>query len=896
MTRPKVAPEARRRTEQACESCKRRKQKCNGLTPCVTCAKRKFKCVYDERREPDSPSTTLRPAKRRMTESNLEGFISPKQDISEAPGDSSATTGHRRLSSFPPLPHVQPNFNCLPQSLIGEPGHDQRREQLQAAQSLHNFSTYRQDDQSVKVPSLTNLNYNTQSSNDEEAPLYSETRMLQDPTGRLLYVGDAATLSFLQLIRMMVESVCGQSAFTTDPRRHKIMESQFSLPANSRNTHLIPDKATASALVESYFVNTHAMVQLFDRNAFVRQLDDTYSDPLSAEPNWLCHLNLVFAIGLTMNVSGPGTRDAMIMDKLRRDHPDRAEVFYLNAKSLNDPMVGLEDADFWSVQALLLMTVYMLAKSKRNTAFALLGMAIRSSYALGLHREETLVIFGPDDQKARRAVWKSLFVMDRFLSCSLGRPPGIREEDCSGNMLGSSESTSSADDFGVNASFHGGVSFAQTSEQGLAAAVRSCSVIGTILKRVYQERKISTGLAQEIADICKVWPKALASPLHWQQASTASPSQGVAILHVNLLYCHSITLLTRPFFLFILNDVLQQSQSQPATSKTSRRNYSKMEKFSEACVIASTHTVVLVQAAFEAGHLPRRNPFVIYFLFAATLIMLSNEFALLYRNDAGDQGIQSSITIMSYCAETDPQASRLLYILGTFRDVVIQQRAKRFTQQQQQQQQQQQHANQLPPFNLKQNINPYGLAPNVVPASPLTGSVQLSDINSGLPHPVPQNIFYSDRPNVTNTISPAGPEMASPAQLNLPTISAPSGSSTLSSSTTRPMEPNMTSPAPPNPLSRTGSAPQTPHIPAIDRDSLFSNILDFSAISVDHLSVSGDSSAPDEHIDFDALWAWPNNTSALGTPRAGTVNPSNDSNGVQGISDSMVPLFGVVEK
>jgi hypothetical protein len=43
-----------------------------------------------------------------------------------------------------------------------------------------------------------------------------------------------------------------------------------------------------------------------------------------------------------------------------------------------------------------------------------------------------------------------------------------------------------------------------------------------------------------------------------------------------------------------------------------------MEKFSEACVIASTHTILLVQNAFDAGYLSRRNPAVIYFLFAAS--------------------------------------------------------------------------------------------------------------------------------------------------------------------------------------------------------------------------------------------------------------------------------------
>lgn len=70
---------------------------------------------------------------------------------------------------------------------------------------------------------------------EEEAVVYSQSRMLQDPTGRVLYIGDSATLSFLQLLRMMVETVVGSSPFTNDPRRHKIVEGQYSLPPGYRH-------------------------------------------------------------------------------------------------------------------------------------------------------------------------------------------------------------------------------------------------------------------------------------------------------------------------------------------------------------------------------------------------------------------------------------------------------------------------------------------------------------------------------------------------------------------------------------------------------------------------------------------------------------------------------------
>lgn len=119
------------------------------------------------------------------------------------------------------------------------------------------------------------------SERDEEAVVYNYTRMLQDPSGRLckcfirrpdrvlntrcksicgsnsrpVYIGDSATLSFLQLIRMIVDNVAGPSPFTLDPNRHRIVEHTISLPPNIRHTHLLPDRQTANVLVDAYFTN-----------------------------------------------------------------------------------------------------------------------------------------------------------------------------------------------------------------------------------------------------------------------------------------------------------------------------------------------------------------------------------------------------------------------------------------------------------------------------------------------------------------------------------------------------------------------------------------------------------------------------------------------------------------
>ena len=63
-----------------------------------------------------------------------------------------------------------------------------------------------------------------------------------------------------------------------------------------------------------------------------------------------------------------------------------------------------------------------------------------------------------------------------------------------------------------------------------------------------------------------------------------------------------------------------------------------------------------------------------HFLFAASLIILGNEFAGLHPNPGYRAHITKILDVTSYCAKTDPQAERLVYILTTFNDVVIRRR------------------------------------------------------------------------------------------------------------------------------------------------------------------------------------------------------------------------------
>ena len=361
---------------------------------------------------------------------------------------------------------------------------------------------------------------------------------------------------------------------------------------------------------------------MFDRKAFLAEFEACYKDPLSASNYFLCHLFLVLALGLLLAAPAPGSREEGIIQKLLSSKMDRAELFFRSAKSMCEPDSGFEDADFWSVQALSLMTFYMLAVSKRNRAYAYLGkilhdetafplaltardigMAVRSAYALGLHREETMneFIFTAVQMSERRNLWKTLFILDRFLAASLGRPTAICEDDCSCVILADDEATSPLPVMDTTC-------LGAVHAKSLDSCVRSCHVIGVTLK-VFSSRKISTAAVQKIVDMSNEGgqgPHTTLQRRHPKEGST-HPAAGIATLHMDLLSLHSLILLTRQLFI-MHNWKLEEQRSGMA--KQSPMYDSPMARYSEACVIASYHTIYLLQGAREAGYLPRRNPFI----------------------------------------------------------------------------------------------------------------------------------------------------------------------------------------------------------------------------------------------------------------------------------------------
>jgi len=229
-------------------------------------------------------------------------------------------------------------------------------------------------------------------------------------------------------------------------------------------------------------------------------------------------------------------------------------------------------------------------------------MGVRSAFALGLHRRESLPAIPEPQREIRRNLWKTLVILDRFLSASLGRPTAINEHDCSESLLDPSKAPIEPEgDDATDKVAH---------VEGLNAVVRSSQAIGIILERVYSKRKVTTALAHEIAEKTRNWSAQLHPDLNWRRAhKPLTAGHGTALLHANLFQSHTTVLLTRPFFLFMIHKT--QDARRRGEASSGRNGRSKLEKFSRACVEASNNSIHVAYRAFLDEYLSQRNPFVL---------------------------------------------------------------------------------------------------------------------------------------------------------------------------------------------------------------------------------------------------------------------------------------------
>ncbi|KAJ5154052.1 uncharacterized protein N7500_009491 [Penicillium coprophilum] len=568
------------------------------------------------------------------------------------------------------------------------------------------------------------MNMERQEKDEKEgtAPVPKVARLLRDGQGKFMYIGDSASLSFLQNLRRVVLSSIGRCEFTEDNSRHSMLEAFQSNPSTQPGALVTPPtNDEAQRLARQFVLATSPLLDLFDLEEFHPRLANWVANPSGDEDTVSSIFYLVLAIGAQVS-----DIDQTV-----------AEQYFGSGRQLAFSAFQ-ETPSIHTIQSYILVSMYMLGACRRNGAFMNLGVALRAAYAVGIHRKDANALFCGRERRARERVWKSLRMMDLFLSASLGRPPATSDydHDIREDTLISAESQPRL-----------------TVDQQVSAAVISlCRIFERILTDVYMKQVISINVAEKVSNQHRAWVRTLPTILKMQteRLENKSMENSLAAAHVFGSYYWSIILLTRPFLIY---RVAQYVKGKPDSSSETRNGSSRVSLFADACVYSALRGLDVVDDLRHYSSLPRRLPFLINSVFNSVIVLGAACFADYDNILPLEEGLNKAERFLGLFVPHDPHACRFFQIIKYLRAAIteyVSRRNKQWMNRRSKQVDQlfgqvggdeDRNSPDAPPFTGPGDIHPSAPATALSPTSPGKTPAGTSYIPS---EPLPQPQFSTD--------------------------------------------------------------------------------------------------------------------------------------------------------
>ncbi|KAK1712172.1 hypothetical protein BDP67DRAFT_518120 [Colletotrichum lupini] len=605
MPTKRVRQSERRRCVKACGNCKRRKERCDGQQPCRRCVIRRVEadCTFI------GPPTNFAAAE---DSSSVRSPDRPQVHVPPAPPHRGSPPGHGQdlFSSYGPTASFH-------EAVISPSHHHQHR---RASSSISHLS------QSTAVPKVS--------------------RLIADGKGRFMFIGDAANLAFLKVIRRLVRDRVGLCPFTDDPLRHIMVEATPEgrpkwIITNPADIPSKPSTEQARYLLRWYLRATNCILDVFNESEILKDLEHWLrGEPMSQDEEAMnCIFFLIFGIGAQRC---PDDRDA------------DAEKYFNYGRFLA-VSYAMENPTNNTVRSYILITVYLLGASRRNSAFMHLGVATRAAYALGIHRRDVPALFSTQEQDTRDRLWKALRVLDLFLAASLGRPLATSE----------TRDTSASENY--------------------SASLDLCAIFESILNDVYAKRMVSTETLERISEQHRRWAAKFSDglaadgmkPSKYVDADDGERYPNIGLYHMKEAYYWSIMLVSRPFLIDFVSRNIARTRTTSMWAEETPLSSPSDQLLVHACVDSAIRTIDLLSTLIPDKNVAKRHPFVINSVFVSALVLGLAVFGDLDSTFPLDHGLNDAQALLKKFSKHDPVASRELAIVEHLQSACVLYRERR---------------------------------------------------------------------------------------------------------------------------------------------------------------------------------------------------------------------------
>ncbi|KAL7796727.1 hypothetical protein V8C37DRAFT_408211 [Trichoderma ceciliae] len=647
MPRPKVHPSQRQRAAEACNFCRASKKRCSATVPCTACERRGIgtSCYLTHRPRGSRklPPRTKASVPEQAPSSPSGGDTNPEGIGADAspdqPPDESAwgRTGFAQIVPPDWCPEVDPA------SMNNDADGDYQPltpsdSRISVSEGTATGSTQQPAQLSASLGSPT-------------LGTESHARMLLNLRGergkpclaiiKPFYIGEAASLSFLQLIRDTVTAQIGPSQFSHNDKRDSMLEAEPSAVDSNdlESTNCNIDLDGSLLYARTFEAATGGLLDIFGPTEVDDILVNVGTDGSQpASPSQKASIDLVVAIGAQC--------------KSPKDAQQIGLAYFRQAQQRAFASM-LEDPNIDMVRAFLLMAFYMLGHCRRNTAFMYLGIASRAAVALGMHSPHSYADLDSPLCQLRLRIWMSLCVLDMLVCSILGRPPataGLRSEL----------------DASIISSYSSLATRHRQNTASLFASYKILTIINESVDVLYGRKVTSTTVVEQFLSKIEDWsqelPVFLRSPLTSKKSSPSRKSATDSI-HIACLYYFAITLVTRPV---LISRLISRPDAVTPSSLP----------LASACLDAAVYLVQTCSDAHKTGLILGNMCIMKALIFAAGLILGFDMFAKRELDYEVEIAFRSAKDVLDFLGIQSPQAAHYSEILNLLSNAIVKQRMK----------------------------------------------------------------------------------------------------------------------------------------------------------------------------------------------------------------------------
>ncbi|KAJ0144573.1 Serine/threonine-protein kinase KIN28 [Fusarium oxysporum f. sp. albedinis] len=600
----------RRRIALACNACRLRKSRCDGTRPsCSSCVSLALDCQY----EPGDSAANVIVRKQYISDLesrvyNVEQVVQRLNSFFEGhlSACATATTGNTAAAAAryrPPL-NVSPP---APSSPVLEETND------------------------GSLPRATGL----EEPQDEDATTNGMAMaFVEEHTSA--FFGGSSNVNFTRLLLKAVNRIrnpARRQGATVD-RQHELNETSlakasqpFTNPvATSPDTGpkamtTLPPVEEMDRMLDVYF-KTAGTVFPFIHEESMRKTYTTCraNNWTRVRRTFLGTLNVIFA------TIASADRDAI---PSARERQKKSNVFFKRATDLcgelSKQVISIE-----IVQYLVLVVIHCQGAQRSVQAWNILGLAVRSAMALGLHSAQAREGFDELQAEYRRRTWVVIYCMDKVLSVAFGRPAIIPDEYMLDRPASLSElALPTPDSAGTSGDIAGDF---------LAISFRLYQIMNGSLKQQYSgnihnaepepDDMVSLQASGQLRKQLRAWSAGLPPYIRLcesKEKSLSENSQVNRLRAILTLRYHNINILIhRPFLCSTIRHLF--GGGDPASVDNSSYLIQLAMGEAHECIRSAQHTIELVHTIITADPSGNNNLgvayFTLYYVFTASLVIL----------------------------------------------------------------------------------------------------------------------------------------------------------------------------------------------------------------------------------------------------------------------------------